>query len=156
MQRASVMNIANILNSSSTIINILKIEQVIIMWNIINYLTSDNKNLSLQTIDIPVDEKIHCNDIQKSPNLLFKTIDDLEIIEQVITKRNSHHLNQAQDKPLTIESLLSLIWTNTLTSFSQELLYGTSDIATITKYLHNLQQNKDRVSTKTNNKVCKR
>ena len=36
------------------------------MRNVINCLTSDNKNLSLQTIDIQVDEKIHCNDIQKN------------------------------------------------------------------------------------------
>ena len=55
---------------------------------------------------------------KKTPNLIFKIVDDLEIMEQVITKRNSHHLNQAQDKPLTIESLLSLIGTNSFTSFS--------------------------------------
>ena len=64
IQRASAMNIANKMASSSTIINIQKIEQVIIMWNKINYLTADNKNLSLQTIDIPADETIKWNDIK--------------------------------------------------------------------------------------------
>ena len=106
MQRPSAMNIANKMTSSSTIINIQKIEQVIIMWNKINYLTVDNKNSSLQTIDIPIDETIKWNDIKKIP----------------IAERNSHHLNQAQGTPLTIEPLLSLIGTDSFTSFSQELL----------------------------------
>ena len=35
------------------------------------------------------------NDIKQTPNLLFKTVDDPEIMEQVIAERNSHHLNQA-------------------------------------------------------------
>ena len=55
MQRASAMNITNKLTSFSIVIKIQKIEQVIIMWNKINYLIADNKNSSLQTIDIPVD-----------------------------------------------------------------------------------------------------
>ena len=59
MQSASTINIANKLTSSLTIINIQQIEDVIIMWNKINYLTVDNKNSSLQTIDIPVDVTIN-------------------------------------------------------------------------------------------------
>ena len=94
MQRSSATNIANKLTSSSTIINIQNIEQVIIMWNKINYLTADNKNSSLQTIDIPVDETIKWNDINKTPNLVFKTVYDPEIMEQVIAEKNAHHLNQ--------------------------------------------------------------
>ena len=66
MQRSSGMNIANKLTSSSTIINIQNIEQVIIMRNKINYLTADNKNSTLQTIDIPVDETIKWNDIKNT------------------------------------------------------------------------------------------
>ena len=128
MQRASAMNIANKVTSSSTIINIQKIEQVIIMWNKINYLTADNKNSSLQTIDIPIDETIKWNDIKKTPNLLFKTVDDQEIMEQVIAERNTH---QAQGTPLTIEPLLSLIGTDSFTYFSQELLNGTSNLSSL-------------------------
>ena len=79
MQRASVMNIEDKLTSYSTIINIQTIKQVIIMWNKINYLTSDNKSASLQTIDIPVDENINLNYIKHIPNLQLKTINDLEI-----------------------------------------------------------------------------
>ena len=148
MQRASAMNIANKLTSYSTIINIQKIEQVIIIWTKINYLTADYKKSSLQTMDIPVDETIKCNDNKKIPNLLFKTVDDPEIMEREIAERNSHNLNQAQGTPLTIEPLLSLIGTDMFMSFSQELLNGTSDLTslplspTIKKYLHNLQQNK--------------
>ena len=62
-------------------------------------------------------------------------------MEQVITERNSHHLNQAQGTPLTIKPLLSLIGTDSYTSFSQELLNGTAEIdslklsPTIKKYI---------------------
>ena len=128
MQRTSAMNITNKLISSSTIINIQKIKQVIIMWKKINYLTIDNNKLFLQTIDIPVDQTINWNDIKKIPNLLFKTVDDPEIMEQVIAERNSHHLNQAQGSSLTVGPLNALIGTDTFTSFSQELINGTSDI----------------------------
>ena len=93
---------------------------------------------------------------KKTSHLQFKTIDDPEIMEQVIADRNSHHLNQAQGTPLTIEPLLSLIGTDSYTSFSQELLNGKADLdplmmsPTITKYLTNLKQNKEIISTTTN------
>ena len=78
---------------------------------------------------------------------------------QVIAERNSNHLNQAQGTPLTIEPLLSQIGTDSFTSFSQELLNETSDLTSlplspiIKNYLQNLQQNKEIVSTKTNNNI---
>ena len=77
-------------------------------------------------------------------------------MEQVIAERNSHHPNQAQGTPLTIEPLLSLIGIDSVTSFFQALLNGKVDIeslkisTTITKYLKNLKQNKEVISTKTN------
>ena len=49
-------------------------------------------------------------------------------MEQVIAERNSHHLNQAQGSSLTVGPLNALIGTDTFTSFSQELINGTSDI----------------------------
>ena len=64
--------------------------------------------------------------LKKTKNLQFQTIDDPEIMEQVIAERNSHHLNQAQGTPLTIEPLLSLIGTDSYTSFSQEILNKTA------------------------------
>ena len=69
------MNIENKLTSSLTIINIQKIEQVIIMWNKINYVTTkNNKHSSLQTIDIPMDENINWNDIKKHPTYCLKPL----------------------------------------------------------------------------------
>ena len=101
------------------------------MRNKINYLTADNKNSSLQIIDIPIDETVKRNDIKKIPNLLFKTVDDPKIMEHVIAERNSKYLNQAQGTPLTIELLLSSICTDSFTSFSQELLKGTSNLSSL-------------------------
>ena len=129
-QRALAMNIENKVSNSSTIVNIQKIEQVILMWNKINYLTSNKIKASIQTIDIPVDENINWNDI-KQLNLQFKTIDDPEITEQVIVDRNSNNLNQARCTQLTIEPLLSLIGTDSFTSFSQELLNEKADIKSL-------------------------
>ena len=77
-------------------------------------------------------------------------------MEQVIVERSSHYLNQAQGAPLIIEPLLSLIGTDSFTSFSQELLNRKADIysskisPTIRKYLKNLKQNKKIISTKKN------
>ena len=124
------------------------------MWNKINYLTLDKTKSSIQTKGIPVDENINWNDIKKTPKLQFKTIDDPEIMDQIIAERNSHHLNQAQGTPLTIEPLLLLIRTDSFTSFSQELLNGKVDIdslkmsPTMTKYLKNLKQKKKSLAQK--------
>ena len=41
-------------------------------------------------------------------------------MEQIIAERNSNHLNQAQGTPLTIEPLLSLISTDSFTSFLKD------------------------------------
>ena len=55
--------------------------------------------------------------------------------------------------------MLSFIGTDSYTSLSQELLKETANIAslhmspTISKYLNKLQQNKERVSIKTNNHI---
>ena len=45
-KRASAMNIANKSSSEKTIINIQKIEQVIVMWRKIKYLTKLRENKS--------------------------------------------------------------------------------------------------------------
>ena len=68
---------------------------------------------------------------KKDTKLTVQTVDDPEIMEQVIAERNSHHLNQAQGTPLTIEPLLSLIGTDSFTSFSQELLNGTFNLTSL-------------------------
>ena len=77
-------------------------------------------------------------------------------MEQVPVERKYHHLNQAQGTPFTIEPLLLLIGNDSFTSFSQTLLNGKADmeslkmIPTITKYLYNLKQIKEVISTETN------
>ena len=82
------------------------------------------------------------------------TINDPEIMKQVIVEINSYHLNQAQGTPLTFEPLLSLKGIGNFTSFSQYLLNGRADAVsmkispTIRKYLNNLKQNKETINTK--------
>ena len=93
MQRASSMNLESKLSSSKTKINNQKLEQLIIMWKNIKYLTLENNNPSLQSINIPVDENIKWNSIKQPPNLQFKTFDDPEIMDYIIADRNSHHLD---------------------------------------------------------------
>ena len=44
------------------------------MRNKINYLTLDKTKLSIQTIDIPVDENINWNDIKKKPTYNSKLL----------------------------------------------------------------------------------
>ena len=106
------MNLENKSASSKTIINIQKIKNTIKMWKKIRFLTGNFTNAQLQTLDIPEDETIGWNDIKEQRNLLFKTIDDPEVIEKLIIERNAVHLNQAEGTPLTIEPMISLIGTD--------------------------------------------
>ena len=71
-----------------------------------------------------MDEMIPWNDIKQHKNLQFKTIDDEEIMEEIIADQNSYHFNQAEGTPMTIELFVTLIETNVYTSFSKELLEG--------------------------------
>ena len=103
------MNIANKSTSEKTVINFQKIEQVILMWRKIKYLTVTSARTNLKTIDIPIDSSVPWNKIKETKNLQFKTIADPILIDQLIADRNAHHLNQADGTPFTIELLLSLI-----------------------------------------------
>ena len=76
-----------------TILNLQRIEQTIMMWRTINYLTRTEDESSSQTIDIPEDSSIKWNDIKYHKGLIFKTISDPEQIEKYYAKRNTHHLN---------------------------------------------------------------
>ena len=84
----------------------------------IKYLTSNSKKTNLKTIDIPKDTSVKWNDIKSTKNLQFKTIDDPTLIDQVITDRNAHYLNQADGNPFTVKPFLSLIGKDTFTTFS--------------------------------------
>ena len=105
IQRASAMDIANNKAARNTITNIKKIEQIIKMWKIIQFTKSKRTNSSIQTIDIPTDSSIPWNNIKGTKNVVFKTIDNPTLIEELISDRNSHHLNQSQCSPFTVQPL---------------------------------------------------
>ena len=156
LQRASAMNLANKSVSSKTIINIQKIEKTIKMWKKIRFLTGSITNAQLQTLDIPEDESIGWNEIKERKNLQFKTIDDPEVIEKLIIERNAIHLNQAEGTPLTIEPMISLIGTDSYTTFGDEILKGTANVSeikspTIRKYIQQLKKNEEILKSPTVN-----
>ena len=140
LQRSSAMNLENKSSSSKTIINIQKIKNTIKMWKKIRFLTGNFTNAQLQTLDIQVDKSIGWNDIKEQKNLLLKTIDDPEVIEKLIIERNAVHLNQAEGTPMTIEPMISLIGTDSYTTFGVKILKGTANVSeiklpTIRKYI---------------------
>ena len=57
------------------------------------FTTSKKTNNSIQTIDIPTDTLITWNDIKGKKNMVFKTIDNSVLIEELAADRNSQHLN---------------------------------------------------------------
>ena len=96
------MDIANNKAAKNTITNINKIEIIIKMGKVIQLTTSKRTNSSIQTIDIPTDSSIPWNIIKGRKNVVFKTIENPTLIEELISDRNSHHLNQTQDSPFTV------------------------------------------------------
>ena len=59
------MNIAQKKYPEKTIINLIKIEQIIKMWKKINHSTKTKQNNSIHTIYIPVDVSVGWNDIKQ-------------------------------------------------------------------------------------------
>ena len=122
------MNIANKSSSEKTIINIQKIEQVIVMWRKIKYLTKLRENKSKNNRH----SNRHIREMdrhQVGKKLQFKTIDDPILIDHLFAERNANHLNQTDGTPFTVEPLLSLIGKDTFMTFSQELLDDTADLS---------------------------
>ena len=58
LNRASAANLENRKQDEKTILNLQCIEQTIMMWRTINYLTRKEDEASSQTIDIPEDSSI--------------------------------------------------------------------------------------------------
>ena len=143
------MDIANNKAAKNTITNINKIEQIIKMWKVIQFATSKRTNSSIQTIDIPTDPSIPWNNIKGTKNVVFKTIETLTLIKELISDRNSHPLNQAQGSPFTVEPLQSLLGTDSDTPFAEELLNGSANLNSIPltkvtkRYLESLTRNKE-------------
>ena len=159
LNRASAANLENRKQDEKTILNLQRIEQTIMMWRTINYLTRTEDESSSQTIDIPEDSSIKWNDIKYHKGLIFKTISDPEQIDKYYAERNTHHLNQAQGSAFTIEPLNRLIGEDSFTSFSDEILNGTADLSKlkfspiIKKYLHQLKRNKTIITSNKNKTI---
>ena len=143
------MDIANNKAAKNTITNINKIEQIIKMWKVIQFTTSKRTNSSIQTIDIPTDSSIPWNNIKGTKNVVFKTIENPTLIEELISDRNSHHLNQAQGSHFTSEPLQPLLGTDSDTPFVEALLNGNAQLNNIPltkvtkRYLESLTRNKE-------------
>ena len=123
------------------------------MWKVILFTTSKRTNSSIQAIDIPTDFSIPWNIIKGTNHVVFKTIDNPTLIEELISDRNSHHLNQAQGSPFTVEPLQSLLGTYSDTPFADALLNRDVNLhhltlAKVTKrYLERLTRNKERIKS---------
>ena len=145
------MEIYNNKTARNTIIDINKIEQIIKMWKVIQFTTSKTSNSSIQTIDIPTEISIPWNNIKGKKNIVFKTIDNTILIEELVAGRNSHHLNQAQGSPFTVEPLQFLLGTDSDNPFAEVLLDGDAsllhvpftNVTNVTKrYLESVTRNK--------------
>ena len=81
--------------------------------------------------------------------VVFKTIDYPTLIEELVADRNSHHLNQTQGSPFTVEPLQSLLGTDSDTPFAEALLNGDTNLlqvplTNVTKrYLESIPRNKE-------------
>ena len=143
------MDIVNNKAVRNTITNINKIEQIIKMWKVIKLTASKRTNSSIQTFDIPTDSSIPWNSINGIENAVFKTIDNPTLIEELILDRNSHHLNQAQGSPFTVEPLQFLTGTDSDTPFTEALLNGDANLHHISltkvtkRNLESLTRNKE-------------
>ena len=72
-----------------------------------------------------MDESIGWNEIKEQKTLLSKTIDDQELIKELIIERNAVDLNQAEGTPMTIEPMTSIIGKDSYTTFGDKIIKGT-------------------------------
>ena len=119
------------------------------MCKIIQYTISTKTKNSIQTIVILNDTSTPWNNIKGKKNVVFKTIDIPTLIEELIADRNSHHLNQVQGPPFTVEPLQSLLGTESDTPFAEALLNGDSNLQqlsltkVIKRYLESMTRNNE-------------
>lgn len=67
------------------------------MWKIIQFTNSrKNKNIN-QIIDNPINPSIPRNGIRGNKDVIFKTLDNLTLIEKLAVDRNVHRLYQVQE-----------------------------------------------------------
>ena len=82
-----------------------------------NKVRNGKQNASLKTIDIPVDGIVKWSEMKINKSLKFKTINDEEHLEKLVADGTSNRLHQAECTPLTIEPFVSMMRTDSYTSF---------------------------------------
>ena len=90
--------------------------------------TNNKQQTTLQTIVIPCDSSINWNEIKQRKHLIFKTIDDFDLMNKVISSHKDHYFHQVQGPTFKAELLSSLLGNNCYTSFGKELLQGSTDL----------------------------
>ena len=100
------------------------------MHRSIKHHTKQKQSGGLKSIEIPLDSSIPWNNIPPSlPSEQWKTINNPEEIEKVLTSRNKEHLSQPKDTPFTIAPLKDLLGPDNFTLFGKALLTGTVDLS---------------------------
>ena len=109
--------------------NLITIEQQKEVHQHIGKFTKKQKSSNIKYINIPID---HNTPLDKIPKDLSDTewqrLDQPEDIERCINKRNSVQLHQTHGTTCTIEHLKSLLGVDSLTTFGDEILQGTSKL----------------------------
>ena len=95
----------------------------------------------LKSIEILLDSSISWNNIPPSHlSEQWKTINNPEETEKVLTSRNKEHLSQPKDAPFTIAPLKDLLGPDSFTLFGKALLTGTVDLSKLPLFkLRNIQ-----------------
>ena len=96
----------------------------------IKHHTKQKQSSGLKSIEIPLDSSIPWNSIPPAlPSEQWKTINDPEEIEKVLTSRNKEHLSQPEGTPFTIAPLKDLFGLDSFTPFGKALLTGKADLS---------------------------
>ena len=102
------------------------------MHRSIKHRTKQKQSSGLKSIEIPLDTLIPWNSISPSlPSEQWKTIQNPEEIEKVLTSRNKEHLSQSEGTPFTIAPLKDLLGPDSFAPFGQALLTGTADMSNL-------------------------
>ena len=100
------------------------------MYHSIKHHTKQKQSSGLTSIEIPLDSSIPWNSIPPSlPFEQWKTINNPEKIEKVLTLRNKEYLSQPEGTPFTIARLKDLLGLDSFTPFGKALLTGKADLS---------------------------
>ena len=100
------------------------------MYHSIKHHTKQKQSSGLTSIEIPLDSSIPWNSIPPSlPFEQWKTINNPENIEKVLTLRNKEYLSQPEGTTFTIARLKDLLGLDSFTPFGKALLTGKADLS---------------------------